>query len=103
MNNRLVLIAGFPLNNSRIHFADFLCSHHLPLRLKINSAREVKNYFTLMLIQHRNVKIATLSDAKIIHTGYDLHFDPEPITLNMRWSSSSTVEPGKRGRPEAIS
>ena len=56
-----------------------------------------------MLIRHRNVKIATLSDAKIIHTGYDLHFDPEPITLNMRWSSSSTVEPGKRGRPEAIS
>ena len=81
-----------------------LCSmHHLTLRLKTFSDREMKSYSTLMLIQHRNAKIATLSDAKIIHTGYDLHFDPEPITLNMRWSSSSTVEPGKRGRPEAIS
>ena len=26
MNNRLVLIAGFPLNNSRMYVADFLCS-----------------------------------------------------------------------------
>ena len=77
--------------------------HHLTLRLKTFSAGEMKSNSTLMLIQHRNAKIATLSDAKIIHTGYDLHFDPEPITLNMRWSSSSTVEPGKRGRPEAIS
>ena len=27
----------------------------------------------------------------------------EKKTLNIKWSSSSTVEPGKRGRPEDIS
>ena len=39
MNNRLVLIAGFPLNNSRMYVADFLCS-----MFYASSSVEVKNH-----------------------------------------------------------